>query len=66
MAILCEENEDGWLISIDDYGRGVPEGSRDNIFDVFKRLHRADEIPGTDLGLSIRKKILKPYRGSIP
>ena len=65
IAVSCEETEEGWLISVDDNGPGVPEESRDEIFDVFKRLHRADEIPGTGLGLSICKKILKQYRGTI-
>ena len=53
------------MITVDDNGPGVPEGSRDEIFDVFKRLHRADDIPGTGLGLAICKKILKQYHGNI-
>ncbi|MGI9421402.1 MAG: chemotaxis protein CheB [Geminicoccaceae bacterium] len=65
IVITCKDEGEAWLISIDDNGPGVPEGSRDEIFDVFKRLHRADEVPGTGLGLAICKKILKQYYGNI-
>ena len=65
IVVACEETESEWLITVDDNGPGVPEEAREEIFDVFKRLHRADDIPGTGLGLSICKKILKQYRGKI-
>lgn len=37
----------------------------DEIFQIFKCLHCADEIADTGRGLSICKKILKQYHGNI-
>ncbi|MEZ5935738.1 MAG: PAS domain-containing protein [Alphaproteobacteria bacterium] len=65
VEISCRDEGDFWSIAVDDNGPGVPEGAREEIFQVFKRLHRRDDVPGTGLGLSICKKILKQYRGMI-
>lgn len=65
ISVACRDFDSGWLVSVDDNGPGVPEDSRDEVFEAFKRLHRADEVVGTGLGLSICRKILNQYHGTI-
>lgn len=50
---------------VEDNGPGIPPEARDEIFTVFKRLQRRDEVEGTGLGLSICQRIVAQYNGSI-
>ncbi len=43
-------------LNIEDNGIGIEEQYFDKIFEVFERLHREDEFPGTGIGLAIVKK----------
>lgn len=44
-------------LSVRDHGIGIAEEHLDAIFDVFRRLHTADEFEGTGIGLSVVRKI---------
>ncbi len=52
-------------ISFTDNGIGIDEKNQKSIFEIFRRLHRRDEFPGTGIGLSICKKIVETHRGTI-
>ena len=66
IKISCRTAKDGgWQISVEDNGPGVPEDKREEVFDVFKRLHRQDEVEGSGLGLSICRKIVDQYQGRL-
>jgi signal transduction histidine kinase len=66
VKITCERaTGGGWEISIEDNGPGVPEDRREEVFEVFKRLHRQDEVEGSGLGLSICRKIVDQYQGRL-
>lgn len=52
-------------INISDNGIGIPESAQGRIFDVFERLHSADEYPGTGIGLAIVKKGIERMGGRV-
>ncbi len=62
---LEAKGENGqWHITISDNGLGIPEGSLDQIFKLFKRAHgRSSE--GTGLGLALVKQIVERHGGRI-
>ncbi|MEM5473840.1 CheR family methyltransferase [Hoeflea sp. AS60] len=65
IELTAEKSKDGWTFRLEDNGPGIPEKSRTEIFQLFSRLERRDEIDGTGLGLSIVQKIVLQYHGKI-
>jgi two-component system CheB/CheR fusion protein len=52
-------------IKIEDNGIGFEPEFADQIFQLFERLHSADEFEGTGLGLALCKKIVENHNGEI-
>ena len=52
-------------IRVADNGIGIPPEQRERVFKPFERLHRADDIPGTGLGLAVVKNIVALHHGRI-
>lgn len=54
------------IVTVRDFGSGVPMSERQRIFDPYVRLHNVrSQAHGTGLGLSIVKNIVHSHRGSI-
>ncbi len=65
VAIECSENEDYFTFTISDNGIGISEEYSKKVFEMFRRLHSAEEYEGTGMGLAICKKIVESYGGKI-
>lgn len=52
-------------IRVADNGLGIAPEYRARIFDLFSRLHRHDEIPGSGLGLTMCRRIVQNLNGTL-
>lgn len=52
-------------ISFSDNGIGFEQEQGGRIFEMFHRLHRRDQYPGTGIGLAICRKVLDVHKGYI-
>ena len=63
-----DEGSDGrtfYRISIRDNGIGFEQEQSGRIFEIFQRLHRRDQYPGTGIGLAICRKVMEMHKGFI-
>jgi signal transduction histidine kinase len=53
------------LFWVRDNGPGFAMRYHDRIFEIFQRLHRAEEFPGTGVGLAIVRKAVERMHGKV-
>ena len=61
--IGLEENPGYWIISVKDNGIGFDMKYNQRIFEIFQRLQRAEDYPGTGIGLAMVAKAMLRMNG---
>jgi light-regulated signal transduction histidine kinase (bacteriophytochrome) len=65
IAVAAERRGHEWLFSVSDNGIGIDPQYKEQIFGIFKRLHSAQEYPGTGMGLAICQRLVQRAQGRI-
>jgi len=65
IKVGCVEEDGFWKFSIADNGPGIEEKHFEKIFKMFHALSVSEDFEGTGVGLTIAKKIVELYGGSI-
>jgi PAS domain S-box-containing protein len=65
IAISAKRQADFWRFSVKDNGLGIDPRHHDRIFELFQRLHTAEEYAGIGMGLAVCKKIVERHGGRI-
>jgi|GEM_PF-1259276 len=65
ITIALKENPLTWQLSISDNGIGFNMKYHDRIFDIFQRLHRSENFPGTGIGLAMVAKAISRMGGKV-
>jgi PAS domain S-box-containing protein len=63
IEIKTMEKEQSLVISVKDNGIGFEMKYEQKIFDIFQRLHRAEEYAGTGIGLALVSKAMQRLKG---
>lgn len=65
IIINAEINNDILMISVEDFGIGIPDEDQNSIFDLFYRSKNVSTINGTGLGLAVVKESLSKLGANI-
>jgi light-regulated signal transduction histidine kinase (bacteriophytochrome) len=65
IRIGAKEEDQQWVVFVQDNGIGIEPHHREKMFIIFQRLHSRNEYSGTGIGLSICKKIVDGHGGTI-
>ena len=62
--IVAEQQEGAWQFEVSDNGIGIEAEYSEAVFDIFTRLN-GHKYEGTGMGLSIVKKVIENYQGTV-
>lgn len=63
--VSAEQNGRLWTIAVRDNGIGINPKHHEKIFEIFRRLHTAEQYPGTGIGLAVCHRIVQRHGGKI-
>ncbi len=58
-------HEENLMLSVRDYGIGIPKDELESVFDKFIQSSKTKSTEGTGLGLAISKRIIEDHQGKI-
>ena len=65
VTIGGSQDDQYWTLWVKDSGIGFDPKYLDRIFEIFQRLHRVEEYPGTGVGLAIVRKAVERIGGRV-
>ncbi len=65
IAIGAVERDDQCVFSVADNGLGIDDAAQEHVFEMFRRHHPQEDIPGTGIGLATCRKIIENHDGRI-
>ncbi|WP_426356881.1 CHASE domain-containing sensor histidine kinase [Pseudocolwellia sp. HL-MZ19] len=65
IIVSYEEGNDFHIITVEDDGPGIPEAFHEKAMEMFQTLQPRDKVEGSGMGLSMIKKIVNHYQGSV-
>lgn len=65
IEIGSQKTESSCILWIEDNGIGFDMQYNERIFEVFQRLHRMEEYPGTGIGLALVRKVMQRMGGRV-
>jgi len=65
IEIKLEEKPSSWVVLVKDNGIGFDMKYHKRIFEIFQRLHRAEDFQGTGIGLAIVSKAMQRMGGRV-
>ncbi len=65
IQIGVEEKDMSWIISVNDNGIGFNMQYHQKIFEIFQRLQRIEDFPGTGIGLAMVNKAMQRMHGRV-
>jgi len=65
VTLSAQQENGGWIFSVQDNGIGIEEPNNKRIFDIFQRGRSQTEYEGTGIGLAHCRKIVELYGGRI-
>jgi signal transduction histidine kinase len=65
IQIEIEEKDLSWIISVNDNGIGFDMQYHQKIFEIFQRLQRVEDFPGTGIGLAMVGKAIQRMHGRV-
>jgi PAS domain S-box-containing protein len=65
IKLSAEKQDRHWQFKIEDNGIGIDMRYKDQVFQIFTRLHSQDKYQGSGIGLSVCKKIIERHGGQI-
>lgn len=63
--ISMEEKPENWILTLSDNGIGFDMKYSERIFEIFQRLQRAEDYPGTGVGLAMVAKAMQRMKGKV-
>ncbi len=65
IRVSMNETPGSWVIEVSDNGVGFDMKYQHRIFEIFQRLHRAEDYPGTGIGLAMVSKAMQRMNGRV-